>query len=221
MNRKFFLLAALTFISVNTFAQYESVNKPVQIDYSKLDRQVGKEYWIKANPNAIRKQKFKTTLDLYRSRESEFYVTTDLKFTVVAWELGAIKTPHLKVKFEDGKEAYLEVMFWETEKDVVEDLFNGSDYYDFIEYFFNGKPDEIIASWKNKKATLKAKADAEYKAKGGVKIGMTKDAVLKSNWGKPSSVNKTTNANTVSEQWVYSGRNYLYFTNGILTSIQN
>ncbi len=53
-------------------------------------------------------------------------------------------------------------------------------------------------------------------------IGMTAELAVMS-WGKPSDINRTTNANGTREQWVYgsSARNYLYFDNGILTSIQN
>ena len=50
---------------------------------------------------------------------------------------------------------------------------------------------------------------------------MTKEEVLQSNWGKPEKVNKTTNQYGVHEQWVYPGYQYLYFDDGILTSIQN
>lgn len=221
MKRNQFIFATLSLVTAIAFAQYESANKKVEVDYSKLDEQVGKEYWIKANPNAINRKKFKTTLDLHRYRDTEFVVTSDLSFKVVGWELSVIKTPHLKVVFEDGKEAFIEALFWKQNKDVLDNVFNGSDYYDFEEYFFKGKPDEILANWKNKKAKQKAQAEAEYKAKGGVKIGMTKEQVLKSNWGKPESVNTTTNAGGVREQWVYGGRNYLYFTNGVLTGIQN
>ena len=58
------------------------------------------------------------------------------------------------------------------------------------------------------------------------RIGMSADAALKSNWGHPDDVNKTVNAYGVSEQWVYRGLGYskgryLYFKNGILTSIQD
>ena len=56
----------------------------------------------------------------------------------------------------------------------------------------------------------------------GVRIGMTADQVIhKSNWARPASVNRTTTAHGTREQWVYGGQNYLYFTNGILTAIQN
>ena len=56
----------------------------------------------------------------------------------------------------------------------------------------------------------------------GVRIGMTTEQVLKeSNWGKPRRINRTTTASGTREQWVYGYPNYLYFTNGVLTSIQN
>lgn len=54
----------------------------------------------------------------------------------------------------------------------------------------------------------------------GVSIGMSSAQVLASNWGKPRKVNRTTTANGVTEQWVYRG-GYLYFSNGVLTGIQN
>jgi hypothetical protein len=49
---------------------------------------------------------------------------------------------------------------------------------------------------------------------------MTKQQAIMS-WGEPSSVNRTITGRIVHEQWVYGDSNYLYFTNGVLTSIQN
>lgn len=54
--------------------------------------------------------------------------------------------------------------------------------------------------------------------KGKVVIGMTKE-MCKLSWGDPKSINETITAGKTSEQWVYS-ENYLYFSNGILTTIQ-
>lgn len=51
-------------------------------------------------------------------------------------------------------------------------------------------------------------------------IGMTADQLLASSWGKPDSVNRTTTAYSVSEQWVYMF-GYVYVENGIVTAIQN
>lgn len=71
-----------------------------------------------------------------------------------------------------------------------------------------------------------AKADAAKECalsrKKGVVIGMTADFVKKcTSWGKPDSVNRTTNTYGVREQWVYGHTSYLYFKDGVLTSIQN
>ncbi|MEZ4876379.1 MAG: hypothetical protein R2805_02335 [Flavobacterium sp.] len=53
-----------------------------------------------------------------------------------------------------------------------------------------------------------------------VKIGWTKEMCIAS-WGKPKDINRTTNRYIVFEQYVYSLKKYLYFENGILTSIQD
>ena len=57
--------------------------------------------------------------------------------------------------------------------------------------------------------------------RGQVSIGMSATDVIDHGWCRPNSVNRTTTASGTSEQWVYGGRNYLYFTDGMLTSIQN
>jgi len=50
-------------------------------------------------------------------------------------------------------------------------------------------------------------------------IGMDKDMVREA-WGRPEDINRTTNAYSTHEQWVY-GYNYVYFEDGICTAIQN
>jgi hypothetical protein len=72
------------------------------------------------------------------------------------------------------------------------------------------------------KAAKEVKASADWAARPkGVRIGMTKEQVLATQWGKPKSVNTTVTANSRREQWVYGGNSYLYFVNDILTTIQN
>lgn len=58
-------------------------------------------------------------------------------------------------------------------------------------------------------------------------IGMTATEAqgLTFPWGRPDKVNKTTHSNGVREQWIYTdvngmGIRYLYFQDGVLTSIQ-
>jgi TPR repeat protein len=59
------------------------------------------------------------------------------------------------------------------------------------------------------------------KAGRGVVIGMTVQQVKASDWGRPQEINRTKTASETTEQWVYGGKNYLYFRNGILEVIQN
>ena len=68
-------------------------------------------------------------------------------------------------------------------------------------------------------ATYKA-VNAHKVPKRGVSIGMSMQEALASSWGKPRKVNRTITATRIREQWVYSG-SYLYFEDGVLTSIQN
>ena len=57
-------------------------------------------------------------------------------------------------------------------------------------------------------------------AKNKISIGMTKE-MCRDSWGKPNSINRTTNSYGTSEQWVYSRGRYLYFDNEKLTTVQN
>lgn len=52
-------------------------------------------------------------------------------------------------------------------------------------------------------------------------IGMTKNEVLNSTWGEPEDINRTTTRYGTSEQWCYNGNKYIYFEDGIVTSIQD
>lgn len=51
-------------------------------------------------------------------------------------------------------------------------------------------------------------------------VGMT-DEMARISWGRPRSVNRTTSAYGVREQWVYPNSKYLYFEDGVLTTIQD
>ena len=53
-----------------------------------------------------------------------------------------------------------------------------------------------------------------------VRLGWGKEKCIMS-WGRPEDINKTIGAWGVHEQWVYGSSSYLYFENGVLSSIQN
>jgi hypothetical protein len=63
-----------------------------------------------------------------------------------------------------------------------------------------------------------AKVEAAI-ANGEVVIGMTGEECVRA-WGWPESVNTTDTARVLHSHWFYSGGQYVYFENGILTSIQ-
>ena len=73
---------------------------------------------------------------------------------------------------------------------------------------------------KNEESAKKKEQEKERKKQQGVRIGMSKQDVLDSNWGEPTKINKSTYSWGTTEQWVYPNYNYLYFENGKLTSIQ-
>ena len=52
-------------------------------------------------------------------------------------------------------------------------------------------------------------------------VGMSWEENVHCGWGRPDRINKTINALGTSEQWVYGIGNYLYFTNGVLTTIHS
>ena len=53
------------------------------------------------------------------------------------------------------------------------------------------------------------------------KIGMTKNEVMAfTKYIAPEDINKTTTKSSISEQYCYSNGDYLYFENGILSTIQ-
>ena len=92
------------------------------------------------------------------------------------------------------------------------------------------KIDPEVARIMKMQSELSAKAeDAHIEDLLGIKCTKDKNAVLgepqkrtlKCGWGKPQKVNTTTTKYGDREQWVYGGNNYLYFTNGVLTSISN
>lgn len=52
-------------------------------------------------------------------------------------------------------------------------------------------------------------------------IGMTKDEIEKSNWGKPENITTTQTGNGINETWFYKDFNYIHFVNGKVTKIYN
>ena len=90
---------------------------------------------------------------------------------------------------------------------------NNNDDYEVKVEADNKKQAEADAKAEEEQAKAKAKTE-------GARIGMTKEEVLNSSWGRPESINRTITDSGVSEQWVYYNR-YVYIENGVVTSIQD
>lgn len=63
--------------------------------------------------------------------------------------------------------------------------------------------------------------DEEELKKSNPAIGMTKSQVEKCAWGKPDRKNISEYSWGIEEQWVYDGKGYVYFENGVVTAIQH
>lgn len=51
-------------------------------------------------------------------------------------------------------------------------------------------------------------------------VGMNKEEVIKTKWGRPDKVNTTTTSFGVREQWVYANYRYVYLKDGKVTAVQ-
>ena len=202
---------------------------------SALEAVRGKTFWYRPNRKAFDKVKFLVPDKDSRSQLPRYFqpeimpIAKEINFAVLNYVQGEGDYYYLKLEFSDGQIGYLalnsKASLDHSVYPVIEHLYLGKDYVsDLQEYIFPRPPEEIYAEIEKSAAQKKAKqakAEAAWKARGGVKIGMTTAQVLKSNWGKPNNINRTTTRNGTHEQWVYGGHNNLYFDNGILTAIQD
>lgn len=193
----------------------------------RLATYVGKEFWIAPNPKAILRIEFYTSIGENQGassfdREAGLFYPAEvtwfkvIDYVVIAKYLDSpsLDEHYLKIRFEDGKEGFLKMQSYSPT------LYKGGERSDSDEYIYSENPANIDKRQAKRHAEAKAAAKARA-ARGGVRIGMTKNEVLHSNWGRPSEINRTITAGHIHEQWVYGGHNYLYFSNGILIGIQN
>lgn len=72
---------------------------------------------------------------------------------------------------------------------------------------------------KAKETTMRKVESGNSVEKKHPAIGMTADEVRNSTWGSPDDINKSVTAYGTTEQWVYGNGKYIYFEDGIVTSI--
>lgn len=206
---------------------------------------IGETFWLAPIPSAPRRVGFAKDVSLrpFVDDDKMLYPTSDVKFQVIELIPSSIATKFqqwYRVEFADGSSAFIRRSDFDgrisklTPESITRsnllvakiDLPNDTSSY-HIEHFFRMDPALLRTAMARAEADEAAVVEARRKeviarqARGGVAAGMTRAQVLASSWGRPSSVNKTIRSNgNVHEQWVYGGANYLYFDNGVLTTIQ-
>ena len=161
----------------------------------------GKPLWYKS-----------TIISTYNAEKDEFKVIELKKYSqvrvvdiVAGWR--SEEPVRFILRAPSGEEGFEDV-YW-----------SGTNVYDrqksysksFEESFFAQDPRKI---YKWSKKIWSAIEDEE------VFLGMTIEQARLS-WGKPMQINRTISHSRKHEQWVYGGRRYLYFENGLLTAIQD
>lgn len=125
-------------------------------------------------------------------------------------------------------------LVWVGDKNLdshyISDAFNlkNSDIYvtlwwgDYID-FYDG--DEKITLYTDEGEQIEWKYDIEQEitvmndVEDKPRLGMTKEQVINTKWGKPTKKNVDEYEWGTFEQWVYPNYRYVYFENGIVTSI--
>lgn len=124
-----------------------------------------------------------------------------------------------KKNYSDGYSyvlKYSEIIDYTSDEEVKKNYDTIKSKYKEIKQIEEEKEEAANAA-KEAEETAKEK---RRKKQEGVIVGMSKQDVLDSSWGKPIKKNITTTQYGTREQWVYPNYNYLYFENGKLTSIQ-
>lgn len=100
--------------------------------------------------------------------------------------------------------------------------------FDYIAWKHNDAKDKYESAKEYHELTLRVEEEKimnehlidEAKDKNPT-LGMTREEVEASLWGKPDKINRSVSQYSEREQWVYGRGQYLYFTDGILTSFQD
>jgi len=161
---------------------------------------------LTANEQERMRKEQRAQNDLVNIRQKKFWISPEKSYVPVLRRICTEAT----LSCVDKK--WLEIKKLQTFSIIVGDI--------VAEHFYEARLDDgrigyVLAAWINNFDP------ADKPPKSDVKIGMTRNQVIQSNWGKPKSINRTIVRGGEHEQWVYGLRTYLYFTNDKLTAIQS
>lgn len=91
---------------------------------------------------------------------------------------------------------------------------------EYRDHYYSPLINEKLAKVENEINEEKQKRAEEEKWANMIpQIGMTSDEVKKTSWGEPDKINRDTYEWGIKEQWVYDRKGYVYFEDGIVTSV--
>jgi hypothetical protein len=235
--RYWFTVLVVT-LSAPVYAQYASVTEAANSRHSATqkvleaarEKYLGRTFWIVPDADAFHRNEF---LQNFRYGEAggrgKFVVAEATSFVVEAFDEDETGGKYVKVRFPDGKIAYLEeypLFDGKAEYPLFKNLLRPGERRQKgdIEHILPMSPEQFRTAERKrreKSAAVAAADAATRKARGGVRVGMTAEQVRASNWGKPEKINRSTGSYGVHEQWVYGSGNYIYLENGAVSSIQN
>ena len=160
---------------------------------------IGKIIWNKSHPtdtNADRHGYIRCQRSIGKFEE--------LIVTGVKWGFDSYSPLKFYLRTKDGIEAY-----WEGSYSKINDSSNHL-LQPFEENWYAQDPHELHPEWSRKIWGMIENSK--------VSVGMT-DEQTRFSWGEPNKINKSIGSWGVHEQWIY-GDQYLYFENGLLTSLQ-
>ncbi|MGE7999868.1 hypothetical protein ACQKOF_14545 [Lysinibacillus sp. NPDC093190] len=149
-------------------------------------------------------------------------------------ELMSLKTAKLMDSVDFGYSGILSteisnaIYLPHEEGSLITGIFKDREGFDYIDWKYNDAKDAYVKAKDYSELSVKVEVEKALKkklveeAKGkNPHIGMTKEEVEASLWGQPETINRTVTEYSIHEQWVYGQGQYLYFTDGILTSFQD
>lgn len=136
------------------------------------------------------------------------------------YALGNGKTNLDKVEFYDLHNVYLELKNNQLEAYYYED--GEKKKYENEQFIYDTRNNKLYIKIANKDIEYElTKKNYKITKRKDPTIGMNKSEVENSTWGEPEDINRTITAYGTREQWCYSNYRYIYFEDGIVTSIQD
>lgn len=150
--------------------------------------------------------------DNKEEEENTYHILTRTNSLEEAQEYAHKKWVEIYKKDAQSKHEYSWI---ELDNSIIDEVINNNK--EFLNFYIKYKKELYYPRYdKEHPETNNSSTSGE---KSSPSIGMTAEEVRKSSWGSPDKINKDTYSWGTTEQWVYNKKGYIYFKNGIVSSI--